>query len=131
MTRVTRLVLVRHAESMATVRRIVGGPRSCTGLSELGRRQAEALRDRLARTGEVRYRQRLEGKFTASAVAGDGKVYVTNEDGTTFVLRAGPKFELLSRNELKEYTLASPAIAGGRLFLRTEHHLYCIGRGAD
>jgi broad specificity phosphatase PhoE len=50
----TRLVLIRHGESNVTLRRIVGGPRSCTGLSELGRRQAEALRDRLARTGEVR-----------------------------------------------------------------------------
>jgi probable phosphoglycerate mutase len=49
-----RLVLVRHSESMATVNRIVGGPRSCTGLSDLGRRQAEALRDRLARTGEIK-----------------------------------------------------------------------------
>jgi probable phosphoglycerate mutase len=50
----TRLVLVRHGESEVTLRRVVGGPRSCTGLSPLGRRQAEALRDRLARTGEVR-----------------------------------------------------------------------------
>jgi len=50
----TRLVLVRHGESVATVKRIVGGPRSCTGLSELGRRQSEALRDRLARTGEIK-----------------------------------------------------------------------------
>lgn len=50
----TRLVLVRHGESMATVKRIVGGPRSDTGLSELGRRQSAALRDRLARTGEIR-----------------------------------------------------------------------------
>ncbi len=50
----TRLVLVRHGESAATVKRIVGGPRSCTGVSELGRRQSEALRDRLARTGEIK-----------------------------------------------------------------------------
>jgi probable phosphoglycerate mutase len=50
----TRLVLVRHGESNATVQRIVGGPRSCTGLSDLGRRQASALAERLGRTGEVR-----------------------------------------------------------------------------
>jgi broad specificity phosphatase PhoE len=49
----TRLVLVRHAESMVTVNRVIGGPRSCVGLSPFGRRQAEALRDRLATTGEV------------------------------------------------------------------------------
>ncbi|HVF75678.1 MAG TPA: histidine phosphatase family protein [Acidimicrobiales bacterium] len=50
---VTRLVLVRHGESMATVDQVVGGHDGCTGLSPLGRRQAEALRDRLAATGEV------------------------------------------------------------------------------
>lgn len=49
----TRLVLVRHGESQATVEQVVGGHRGCTGLSPLGRRQAEALRDRLAATGEV------------------------------------------------------------------------------
>lgn len=49
----TRLVLVRHGEAQTAVDRLVGGPASCTGLSALGRRQAEALRDRLARTGEL------------------------------------------------------------------------------
>lgn len=49
----TRLVLVRHGESNVTVERVIGGPLSCTGLSELGVRQAEHLRERLARTGEV------------------------------------------------------------------------------
>jgi 2,3-bisphosphoglycerate-dependent phosphoglycerate mutase len=50
----TRLVLVRHGESQVTLRRIIGGQRSCTGLSDLGRRQVAALRDRLSRTGEIR-----------------------------------------------------------------------------
>jgi probable phosphoglycerate mutase len=49
----TRLVLVRHAESMVTVNRVIGGPRSCVGLSPFGRRQADALADRLAATREV------------------------------------------------------------------------------
>jgi len=49
----TRLVLVRHGEAQSAVDRLVGGPATCTGLSDLGRRQAEALRDRLARTGEL------------------------------------------------------------------------------
>jgi len=49
----TRVVLIRHGESQVTVQRILGGPRTCTGLSELGVRQAERLRDRLARTGEI------------------------------------------------------------------------------
>ena len=49
----TRVVLVRHGESAVTVARIVGGPRTCSGLSPLGVRQAERLRDRLAGTGEI------------------------------------------------------------------------------
>ncbi len=81
-----------------------------------------------AGAGERRYRERLAGKFTASPIAGEGKLYATSEDGTTFVIKAGPKFELLARNELKEYTLPSPAVAGGRLFVRTERQLYCVGK---
>jgi probable phosphoglycerate mutase len=49
----TRLVLIRHGESNVTVRGVIGGPRSCDGLSDLGRRQAERLRDRLSETGEL------------------------------------------------------------------------------
>ena len=49
----TRLVLIRHGESQVTVDRVVGGSKTCSGLSDRGRRQAEALRDRLARTGEL------------------------------------------------------------------------------
>jgi outer membrane protein assembly factor BamB len=79
-----------------------------------------------ARTGKVHYKERLAGKVTASPVAGDGKVFVTNEDGTTFVVKAGPRFQLLAKNALKEYCLASPALADGQVFLRTEKHLYCI-----
>jgi probable phosphoglycerate mutase len=51
--RPTRLVLVRHGESQVTVRRVIGGPRTCSGLSELGVRQAAALHDRLTTTGEI------------------------------------------------------------------------------
>jgi outer membrane protein assembly factor BamB len=85
------------------------------------------LRCYQARTGKLRYQERLKGKFTSSPVAGDGKVYLTNEEGTTSVVRAGATFKLLARNALKEYTLASAALADGQFFLRTEKHLYCIG----
>ena len=81
---------------------------------------------REAKMGKELYRQRLEGKFTASSVAGDGKVYFTNEDGLTFVVKAGPEFEILAKNPLEEAVLASPAISSSRLFLRAERHLYCI-----
>jgi 2,3-bisphosphoglycerate-dependent phosphoglycerate mutase len=49
----TRLVMIRHGESRVTVDRVIGGPRTCSGLSELGGRQVERLRDRLAETGEL------------------------------------------------------------------------------
>jgi outer membrane protein assembly factor BamB len=79
-----------------------------------------------ARTGRLRYRRQLEGKFTASPVAGDGKIYATSDEGITYVIKAGPEFMELARNSLDEYSLASPAISGGDLFLRTELFLYCI-----
>jgi outer membrane protein assembly factor BamB len=84
-----------------------------------------------AANGRQVYRQRLPGKFTASAVAGDGKLYFTNEEGTTYVVAVGAIFKLLATNPLEEYSLASPAISGRRLFLRTEQHLYCIAPGTE
>lgn len=85
-----------------------------------------------AATGAVRWQGRLEGKseaeFTASLMAVDGKIFITNEQGETFVVRAGPKFELLHINDLGERTLASPALASGRWYLRTDKHLYCVGQ---
>ena len=67
------------------------------------------------------------GTYSASPVLADGKIYVTSEDGLTSVLRAGPAFEVLAENALDEYTLSSPAVSGGRIFLRTEKHLYAVG----
>ncbi|MGH9146103.1 MAG: serine/threonine protein kinase, partial [Vicinamibacterales bacterium] len=66
--------------------------------------------------------------FSASPVAVDGKVFFTNDDGETFVLRAGPKFELLHVNQIGEPTLASPALVDGRWYIRTERNLVAIGR---
>jgi hypothetical protein len=59
-------------------------------------------------------------------VAGDGKLYLTNESGDTFVIKLGKNHELLSKNSLSEDCLASPAISGGRIFMRTKRHLFCI-----
>lgn len=81
-----------------------------------------------AATGQTQYQERLDGKFYASPVAADGYVYATNEQGTTYVVRAGRDFRLVARNPLDEYTLASPAISDGELLIRTERHLYCITR---
>ncbi|HVR27969.1 MAG TPA: PQQ-binding-like beta-propeller repeat protein [Thermoanaerobaculia bacterium] len=66
------------------------------------------------------------GTYSASPVIADGKVYVTNEEGLTTVMRAGPEFEVLAENRLDGYTLSSIAVSHGRLFLRTEHSLYCL-----
>jgi outer membrane protein assembly factor BamB len=66
--------------------------------------------------------------YSGSPVVADGKLYVTNEDGVTIVVRAGPKFELLAQNDFGEYTLSSPAISEGQIFVRTDSALYAIGR---
>jgi outer membrane protein assembly factor BamB len=83
-----------------------------------------------AKTGkEVYGQQRIRpGTYSASPVLADGKIYVTSEDGVTTVFKAGPKFELVAENDLKEYTLSSPAVSDGQIFIRTAQHLYCIGK---
>jgi outer membrane protein assembly factor BamB len=79
-------------------------------------------------TGETVWKDRLDGVFTASPVAANGKVYMLNENGETFVLKAGRVKDVLERNSLGERTLASPAISGGKLFIRSDEHLFCIGQ---
>jgi outer membrane protein assembly factor BamB len=85
-----------------------------------------------AKTGEQVYRQRVAdgagGGYTASPVAGDGKLYLTSEDGDIFVLKAGPKYELLATNSLGEACLATPAISGGVIFFRTMGHVVAVGK---
>jgi outer membrane protein assembly factor BamB len=83
-----------------------------------------------AKTGaEVYGQQRLKaGTYSGSPVLADGKIYVTNEDGLTTVVAAGPKFEVLAENALNEYTLSSPAISDGRIYIKTSGHLYAIGK---
>jgi outer membrane protein assembly factor BamB len=66
--------------------------------------------------------------YSASPVLADGKIYVTSEEGLTSVFRAGPKFELIAENANEEYTLSTIAVARNQLFLRTEKHLYAIGK---
>jgi outer membrane protein assembly factor BamB len=73
--------------------------------------------------------QRIKsGTYSASPVLADGKIYVTNEDGLTTVVKAGPKFEVLAENALNDYCLSSPAISDGQIFIRTAQYLYCIGK---
>ena len=83
-----------------------------------------------AKTGaEIYGQQRIKpGTYSASPVLADGKIYVTNEDGMTTVVQAGPKFEVLAENPLNDYCLSSPAISDGQIFIRTSGFLYCIGK---
>lgn len=80
-----------------------------------------------AADGRTLWKQRLGGVFSASPVAAAGKVFLVNEQGEAFVLAAGRDFKLLAKNHLGERTLASPALSGGRLYLRTDQHLFAIG----
>jgi outer membrane protein assembly factor BamB len=85
-----------------------------------------------AKTGkEVYGRQRLRpSTYSGSFVLADGKLYITNEDGLTSVVRSGPKFELLAENDLDDYTLSSPAVSDGQIFIRTATALWAVGKRA-
>lgn len=81
-------------------------------------------------SGATLWKERLGGVFSASPVAAEGHVYLVNENGETFVLEAGRQFKLLHKNALGERMLASPALGGGQILLRTDENLYCTGRPA-
>jgi outer membrane protein assembly factor BamB len=72
------------------------------------------------------WQERVKGPFSASPVLADGKIYLVNEDGLTTVLRPGDKPQILSTNVLGEPMLATPAIANGAIYLRSDQHLYCF-----
>lgn len=81
------------------------------------------------KTGERTYKTRLHpdaSNFTASPWAYGGRIFCMNEEGDTFVVKAGKSFELLGRNSLDEFSMATPAIADGRLLVRTQGHLYSL-----
>ncbi len=80
-----------------------------------------------AATGGILWHETM-GLHHASPVAAEGRVYFLNDEGVMHVIKAGPKFELVARNELGEKTYASPAISAGRMFLRGFKNLYCIGQ---
>jgi outer membrane protein assembly factor BamB len=80
-----------------------------------------------ARTGDVHWTQRLAGSFSASPVFADGRIYFQNEAGTTYVVKAATKYELLGTNDIEERTLASLAPADGAIFIRSESNLWRIG----
>jgi outer membrane protein assembly factor BamB len=84
-----------------------------------------------AKTGKELYQKRLPGgRYRASPVYADGKVYLTCRDGIFTVIKAGPTFERLAENQLPDTFTASPAVANGRIYLRGFQALYAIGPAA-
>ena len=79
-----------------------------------------------AGTGRKIWQERVEGIFTASPVAGDGKIYFVSETGQTIVFKAGREPEILARNDISERLIASPAISNGAIYLRSDGRLFCI-----
>lgn len=77
--------------------------------------------------GSEKYRQRLGGNCNSSPIASNGRIYLSNNEGKTFVVTAGPDFELLATNDLGERITASPAISRNNILYRTDSHLYLIG----
>ena len=87
-----------------------------------------------ARTGKEIYgKQRIDpasAAFTASPIAANGKLFLTSEDGDTFVVQAGPEFKVVGKNSLNEFVMATPAAAGDSLYIRTAGKVYKIAAPA-
>ena len=81
-----------------------------------------------AKTGKVHWSERQNGAYTASPIYADGFIYVANQTGKTIVVKASKSFEPVATNELKDGCMASPAVSGDAILLRTRTHLYCIGK---
>ena len=81
-------------------------------------------------TGDKVWQERIEGIFTASPLGADHKVYLVSDTGETIVLRAGREPQVVARNPVGERSVATPAISGGQIFIRTDDHLICVGKGS-
>ncbi len=81
-----------------------------------------------AESGEIVYAERVGGSHCSSPLFAAGIIYFLSEQGETTVIEAGPEFKIVARNPLNEKCQASIAVSQGRLFLRTEKNLFCIGR---
>jgi hypothetical protein len=81
-----------------------------------------------AKTGKEIWRDRLGGRFSASPVWAEGRVYVLSEKGVTTVIAADGSYKVVAENDIGEKCCASPAISQGCIFIRSEQNLYCVGR---
>jgi hypothetical protein len=87
-----------------------------------------------AKTGEEIHGKRRftpSGSFTASPFAYNGNLFFLGEEGLTYVVRGGPEFEIVGRNDLDEFCISSPAIVADKLLIRTASKLYCLTEGAE
>jgi outer membrane protein assembly factor BamB len=83
------------------------------------------------RTGDEVYRQRLPvigSGFSASPVAADGKIYLSNEDGEILVIGAGATFRHIATNSMGELLMATPALSEGVMYVRSSASLFAVGR---
>jgi hypothetical protein len=78
------------------------------------------------KTGKMLWQERM-GTHHASLVSANGLIYFLNDYGVMNVVKAGPEFQRVAQNDLGEKTFASPAISDGRLFMRSDKHLFCVG----
>ena len=81
-----------------------------------------------AKTGKQYWSERQNGEYTASPLYADGYIYLANQTGKTIVVKASKTFEPVATNGLAEGCMASPAVTGDAILLRTKTHLYCIGK---
>jgi outer membrane protein assembly factor BamB len=79
-----------------------------------------------AATGEILWTEDLGPQYASPVLAG-GLIYMPNDEGTMTIIKPGPKFEAVAKNSIGEKMFASPAISNGKIYLRGENHLFCIG----
>jgi hypothetical protein len=80
-----------------------------------------------AQSGVEVWKSRIDGNYSASPIYADGRIYFCNRDSVTTVIEPGRQCKVLAVNRLNsEQMMASPAVAGRSLFLRTRTHLYCV-----
>lgn len=83
-------------------------------------------------TGKVIWEGKVDAnrrtQISASPILADGKIFLTREDGVTYVLAEGDEFKLLATNSIDEFVVATPVIVDGQILIRTEEHLVCVGQ---
>lgn len=79
-------------------------------------------------SGKRLWMERIGTRFSSSPIATEGLAYFTDDDGVTKVIEPGPELKIVAENHLGEKMFASPAVSGGRIYLRGEKHLYAIGK---